>query len=133
MTESLDRLGEQLRWLSEHVPGPDGSLLTVPEMCAWAERLAGVSISVPYASAMRQGRQRNPSAVKLGAIALVYSVPTDFFLRVDVEEEVKSLVLALSRAKRAEAEQLMAAASGDYERRLRAAVARGHGPPPSDD
>lgn len=119
----LDRLSEQLHWLFDTVPGPAGRLMTTKEVAVGARQLAGVEVSETYINAMKQGRQRNPSAVKLGAIALVFSVPTDFFLRSDVERQVRLLMDELTRAKRAEAESLMdGAISADARRRLAASL-----------
>lgn len=118
--DGLDRLSEQLHWLSKNVPGPDGSVMTVADLSRWAERLTGVKVSEPYINAMRQGRQRNPSAQKLGAIAAVYSVPTDFFLRPEIEQQIRLLMKQLAQTRRDEAEELLRRVSAASQQPLRA-------------
>lgn len=127
----LDGLAKQMHWLADNVPGPGGRLMTVAELSSWCERLTGVVVSEPYLKSLRQGRQTNPSALKLGAIAQVYSVPTDFFLRPEVERHVKELVSELTRARRAEASALLSTSDPSDDRRLRAIIGSPSAPPSS--
>lgn len=103
--EELPRLAEQLVWLFNNIPGPRGELMRTEDLARWCTDEAGVAIRTGYLASLRQGQQSNPSAVKLGAIARAFSVPTDFFLRPEIEEEVRSVVEQITREKRVEAER----------------------------
>lgn len=103
--EELPRLAEQLLWLFNNVPGPDGTLMRTEDLARWCSEEAGVAMRTGYLASLRQGQQSNPSAVKLGAIARGFSVPTDFFLRPEVEEHVRTVIEEITREKRAEAER----------------------------
>lgn len=123
--EELPRLAAQLIWLFRNVPGPSGRMMRTEDLAEWCTEQIGVPISAGYISSLRQGKQSNPSALRLGAIALAFSVPTDFFLRTEVEEQVRTLVEDLTREKRTEAESLLrSAATKGHEQELKIALGR---------
>lgn len=52
---------QNLRWLFEHVPGPDGSRVTTERLVELVnEQDPHVRMSVSYANALRRGAKSNP-------------------------------------------------------------------------
>lgn len=98
-TDGLPRLAEQITWLIENIPAPDGKRWTTESLRAEISR-HGQSVSAVYLGYMRQGRSTNISAALLGALAKSFGVPSDFFLDREVEQELRRAVETLIEARR---------------------------------
>ena len=94
--ETMDDFTEQLKWLFENVPAPDGRRITTERLVTLiAEHEPSVRMSVSYAGALRQGAKTNPSASVIDAIARAFGIPAAYFfdpaLRGAIQDGVRGL------------------------------------------
>lgn len=91
---------QNLRWLFEHVPGPDGSRVTTERLVELVnEQDPHVRMSVSYANALRRGAKSNPSATVVDAISRVFAVPVGYFFDEPLRRAIQDGVLGLADAR----------------------------------
>lgn len=91
---------ENLRWLFEHVPGPDGQRITTERLVELVRQQdPDVRMSISYAAALRRGAKANPSASVVDAVARAFAVPTAFFFDADLRGAIQRGVLGLTDAR----------------------------------
>ena len=96
--EGLPRLAEQLEWLIDHIPGPDGRRYTSARLADEVRR-HGASVSASYIGHMRQGRTKDIGAARLAAVARAFDVPLDFFVNPDLERRLRADIENLTEVR----------------------------------
>lgn len=95
-----DDFTENLRWLFDHVPGPDGRRITTERLVAMVNELdPTVGMSTSYGHQLRRGAKANPSATIAAAIARAFGMPAAYFLDDAVRSTIQTGVANLHVAK----------------------------------
>lgn len=84
----LESLAEKLEYLFEHRhPGSDRPF-TLQEVVTQARESGGPTISIGFLHALRTGKSDNPTIQHLQALAGVFGVPIDFFIKDEVAAQL---------------------------------------------
>lgn len=111
-SEGVPGLADKLNHLFATVPAPTRRGLYSNETAARELQERGIKVSSAHMSHLRSGKQDNPSAKLLAALADLFGVPIGYFFDTTIQNRVNSELDLLLAVKDSRAKSLMLRAQG---------------------